>query len=218
MKKRRIIPIVEGHGEERAVPNLIKRWLRHRRFHPFFDVPDFAINAKGCGKLKAAYDRQRHLGIEHYVSAALKGRPDAIVIILDADDECRRRDPGNGLGPELLARAREVAPHLPLAVVAAHPEYEAWFLASLTRIRSAGLLPPNSPRINGILRPESHGGCKRLIADLLCAPYEETVHQNMLTQALTFSPRVRTRSPSFGKFLRDMERIVQDARKLSNST
>lgn len=100
---RRIIPIVGGHGEERAVPCLIRRWLRHRRLHRHFDVPDLAINAKGCGKLKAAHDRMRHLGIEHYVEAALRNRPDAILVVLDADDECLNRGSSDGLGPRLQA-------------------------------------------------------------------------------------------------------------------
>lgn len=215
MKKCRIIPIVEGHGEERAVPHLIKRWLRHRRFHLFFDVADSAINAKGSGKLKATYDRHRHLGVEHYVSAALRGRPDAIIIILDADDECRNRGPGNGLGPELLARARKVAPHVPLAVVAANPEFEAWFLASIDSIRVAGLLPERSKKVSTVTTPESHGGCKKLIADLLCHPYEETVHQLELSRALSFSPRVRYRSPSYGKLLRDLERLTREVRRIN---
>ncbi len=176
MKMRKIIPIVEGHGEERAVPCLIRHWLRGRGLHPFFKVPDAAINAKGAGKLKAPYNRERHLGVEHYITAALRGRPDAIIVVLDADDECKKRGPGSQLGPELLARAQVVAPHMPLAVIAANPEYEAWFLASLTSIRAAELLPDHSIRIPGNLDPESRGGCKRIMADLLRRPYEETIH------------------------------------------
>ncbi|RJQ50961.1 MAG: DUF4276 family protein [Desulfobacteraceae bacterium] len=209
MNRRRIIPIVEGHGEEKAVPCLLRRWLRHRRLHQF-DVPDLAINAKGCGKLKAGYDRSRHLGIEHYIEAALRNRPDAILVVLDADDECRNRLKGNGLGTELLMRARKINPNIPLAVVVADPEYEAWFLASLTSIRRAGLLPDQSPRIkeNSVcLHPR---GCKGAIADLLCCPYEETVHQLALTQGLTFSSQVQHRSYSYGKLLRDLERLAHE--------
>jgi hypothetical protein len=174
-------------------------------------VPDLAINAKGCGKLKAPYDRTRHIGIEHYVEAALRNKPDAILVILDADNECINRGLGNGLGPELLARAQEVA-DLPLAVVVANREYEAWFLANLTSIRAAGLLP-NHTRVQGTLVPESPGGCKSLISELMCCRYEETLHQLKLTRGLTFSPRVKYRSPSYGKLLRDMERLVHEVRK-----
>lgn len=216
MRMRKIVPIVEGHGEERAVPCLIRRWLRHRRLHRTFVVPDLAINAKGSGRLKAAYDRMRHIGIEHYISAALGYRPDAIVVVLDADDECLARLPGNELGPELLARARAVANDTPLAVVVANREYEAWFLASLTSIRAAGLLP-NHTRLPNPLAPENPRNCKGLIAELLDCPYEETVHQLALTRGLTFSPRAQFRSPSYGKLLRDLERLSNEARRFRNA-
>ena len=211
MNVRRIVPIVEGHGEVRAVPSLIRRWLRHRRLHRTFVVPDLAINAKGSGRLKAAYDRMRHIGIEHYVSAALGYGPDAIVVVLDADDECLDRPLGNGLGPELLGRARAVANDTPLAVVVANREYEAWFLASLTSIRAADLLP-NHTRLANPLAAEGPRDCKGLIAQLLDCPYEETLHQLALTHGITFSPRAKFRSPSYGKLLRDLERLVNEAR------
>jgi hypothetical protein len=212
MSVSRIVPIVEGYGEERAVPCLLRRWLRHRGFHHFFDVPELAINAKGCGKLKAAYDRARHLGIEHYMEAALRNQPDAVLVVIDADDECRNRRPGNGLGPELLARARNVAADLPLAVVVANPEYEAWFLASFDSIRTAGLWSDQA-KLPGTFDPESSRGCKGLIAELMGCRYEETVHQSALTGWLSFSPRVRDRSPSYGKLLRDLERLAREVRR-----
>ena len=158
MKMRRIIPIVEGHGEERAVPHLIRRWLRRRQLHQSFVVPDLAINAKGCGRLKAAYDRVRHVGIEHYVKAALRNRADAILVVVDADGECANRAAGNGLGPELLARARAAATQLPLAVVVANREYEAWFLASLTSHSRCGVVA----KIHQTSGPFASGISKRL--------------------------------------------------------
>jgi hypothetical protein len=214
MRIRKIVPVVEGYGEERAVPYLVRRWLRHRGLHQFFEVPDLAVNAKGCGKLKAAYDKQRHIGIEYYIEAAVRNRPDAILVIVDADNECLERGRGNGLGPALLARASAVASHIPLAVVVANREYEAWFLASLTSIRQARLFPAGT-RIPGNLEPEAHSGCKRLIADLLSCPYEETTHQLQLTGALSFSAGVQRRSPSYGKLMRDLDRLVCEARCLA---
>lgn len=217
MIRRKIIPIVEGHGEEKAVPCLLQRWLEHRKFHKYFEIPDLAINAKSCGRLKAAYDNVRHIGIEHYIIAALRNKPDAILVVLDADEECLNRGQRNGLGPELLARAKAVAPNVPLAVVVANREYEAWFLASLTSIRAAGLLPNNTwLQVQGNLNPELPRDCKGLIAKLMGCRYEETVHQLKLTKGLTFSPRTKYRSPSYGKLLRDLERITHEARRKLN--
>lgn len=213
MNRRRIIPIVEGHGEERAVPCLIRRYLQHKRWEHSFEVLERAINAKGCGRLKAPYNKERHLGIEHYINAALRSKADAVIVVLDADDECLIREPENGLGPELLLRAKEIAPHIPLAVVIANREYEAWFLASLTSIRAAGLLPRNNRlKVSGPLKPEVPKDCKGLISKLMGSRYEETIHQIALTRGLTFSPRIKYRSPSYDKFLRDLERIIIESR------
>ena len=207
-----IVPIVEGHGEERAVPCLLRRWLRHRRLHQFFNVSDRAINAKGCGRLKAAYDRDRHLGIEHYIIAALRNQPDAILVVVDADDECINRGHGNGLGPELLARAKAVASHVPLAVIVANREYEAWFLANINSFRARGLFFEHA-EISGNLDPESLRDCKGMITKLIGCRYEETVHQLALTRGLRFSPGAIVRSPSYGKLLRDLERLTLEARR-----
>lgn len=212
MTRRRIIPIVEGHGEERAVPCLLQRWLKHRQFHKYFEIPDLAINAKGCGRLKAAHDRVRHIGIEHYINAALRNKPDAILVVIDADEECINREHGNGLGPELLARAKKVASHVALAVVVANREYEAWFLANINSFRARGLFFEHA-EIPGNLDPESQRDCKGMIARLIRCRYEETVHQLELTRGLRFSPGTIVRSPSYGKLLRDLERLAQEARR-----
>lgn len=206
-----IFPIVEGYGDETAVPCLVKRWLRFRNYNRYFNVHNPAINAKGCGRLKAPYNRLRHIGIEHYVEAALRNNADAILVVLDADKECFNRK-RNGLGPELLARARAVAEHIPLAVVVANPEYEAWFLASLTSIRAKGLLPQGN-RLPDPLHPEVSSGCKGKIASLLGASYEESTHQSYLTNGLSFSAGTRRRSPSYGKLIRDLERLTRKARQ-----
>jgi hypothetical protein len=50
----------------------------------------------------------------------------AILVLFDGDDDCPAQ-----LAPQILAWAREEAGGTPCAVVIAHREYEAWFLAGL---------------------------------------------------------------------------------------
>ncbi len=209
---KRIITIVEGHGDERAVPILVRRWLAFRNLHRHFDVPERAINAKGSGRLKAPFDEGRHVGIEHYVRAALRNRPDAVLVVLDADGECVRRAAGHGLGPELLARARKAAASIPVAVVIANREYEAWFLADLRSIRTAGLLPSRGSTPDPS-DPEVIRDCKGRIAGLMGCSYEETMHQCELTRGLSFSRGPRSRCPSYAKLMRDLERLTREARR-----
>ena len=208
---KRLISIVEGHGDVRAVPILLRGWLRLEGLIGEFFVPDLAINAKGCGNLKAAHDPRAHRGIEHYVGSALRARPDAILAVLDADDECLKRTADNKLGPELLARARAVAGTVPVGVVIANREFEAWFLADLPALRQGGAVPADAA-LDSSVGPEERAGCKAAVGRLLGEPYEPTVHQAELARALAFSAEARTLSPSYDKLVRELERLSAEAR------
>src|SRR5690606_19541327 len=131
----------------------------------------------------AAHDPKRHVGIEHYVMAAMRGNPDAVLVILDADDECLKREPGNGLAQELLARAEPHARGRRLGVVVADREFEAWFLAFLDHLWAEELLevedcPEPDPE------PECHKDCKGRIGAWLGVKYEPTTHQRRLVKGL----------------------------------
>ncbi len=209
---RRLVPIVEGHGEVRAVPILTYRWLSHHGLIGEFIVPDLAINAKGAGRLKAKHDPVAHRGIEHYVRQALRARPDAILAILDADDECLKRSAQNKLGPELLARARAAAGDVPVGIVVANREFEAWFLADLASLRRSGKIP-EGPEAEAAKDPEARAGCKAAMGRLLGERYEPTVHQPELARALSFSKEARALSPSYDKLARELERLTSEARR-----
>ncbi len=212
-----IVPIVEGFGEVAAVPILIERWLRYRRFHVNIRV-DVAgpVRASGVGALKASHDVQDGLGIEHYVEIALLRRPDAILVLLDADEDCPARR-----GPALLDRARTmVPPGFPVGVVLAHREYEAWFLAAFhskvfrDRLAGEGLaLSTGATDLSG-MDVEAVADCKSRVATLLGLPkYEPNIHQAKLTRILPFSPDVSRRSRSFRKLLKELESLTKQARR-----
>lgn len=208
---KRLVAIVEGHGEARAVPKLTHQWLYLNKLAEEFFVLEPAINAKTCTRLKAPHDPLNHQGIEHYVQGALRARPAGILVILDADKECihRPRDKP-GLGPELLARARAAAGSVPIGVVVANREFEAWFLADLPALRRAGMVPEGSPEVYP--DPETLPGCKSAMGRLLGETYEETVHQARLAGALSFSKEAQDLSPSYAKLVRELQRLTAEAR------
>lgn len=213
MKRRyRIFAIVEGHGEVKAVPELLRRWFRHRRFQNF-ETPDLAIRASGSGALKCPHDEDEDLGIESYVEIAAAERPDGILVVLDADDECLARTKASrrGLGPELLERARAVAPHIPIEVVIANREYEAWLLASLASLRRTGKIA-RTARLPKLSTIETKRDCKKLFQALLGRPYEETTDQPDFTSALSFAPGMALRSRSYGKLMRALDALTRAAR------
>jgi uncharacterized protein DUF4276 len=213
--KLRILAIVEGHGEQTAVPVLLRRWFQHRRFREF-ETPDLAIRASGAGALKCDHVADDELGIEYYVEMAARERPDGILVLLDSDDECqeRARTPSRlGLGPELLQRALAVAPHIPIEVVVAHREFEVWFLAALASLRRAGHLPREVRLPTPLSDIESIRDCKKRLKPLLGRPYEETTDQTDFTGALPFTPVMARRSRSYRKLLKALEALTRAARR-----
>lgn len=209
-----ILAIVEGHGEQKAVPLLLRRWFAHRRFRNF-ETRSPAIRAGGSGALKCPYDPEQGTGIEYYVEMAASEQPDGILIVLDADDECQERAQDRsrlGLGPELLGRARRVAPHIPIEVVVANREYEVWFLAALDTLRRTGRLPRDKRWEKSISDIESIRDCKKPLSHLLGRRYEETTDQMDFTEALPFTATLARRSRSYEKLLKALQALTQAAR------
>ena len=120
-----IVPIVEGHGEEKAFPLLLRRLLaeEYGRFDLTIDRP---LNAKSWHNLL------RSGGIEGFLRrAALRANAAGIIVLLDLDEA----DCAADLARELAARTRGVGLRLPVAIVVVVQAYEAWFLASIETIR-----------------------------------------------------------------------------------
>jgi len=211
-----IVPIVEGHGEVQAVPILIQRWLQHRRFHLNFslDVKGL-VRASGNGALKVAHNADDELGVEHYIEYALLRRPDAIIVILDADD-----DAPASLGPVLLDRARASVPSdFPICVVLAVREFEAWFLSAFpspvfrANLEASGYILSRRtlPRGTDV---ETIANCKAYVARLIGIPkYEPTTHQPALTGILPFTQAMCRRSPSFARLLTELDSLMQRVRR-----
>jgi len=126
-----IQPIVEGQGDEAAVP-LLLRWLRDE--------------AQAWGlEVGRPHRRRRKLLVKKdslqsaLRVAALRENCAAILVLFDADDDCPKE-----LAPTLEEWAREAAGGKPCAVVMANREYEAWFLASIEALRGWGAILPDA--------------------------------------------------------------------------
>ena len=172
-----IQPIVEGQGEEAAVPLLLRR-LRDE--------------AQAWGLEVARPHRRRRTELVRKDSlqtavrlAALGQDCVGILVLFDADDDCPKE-----LAPILARWAREAARETPCAVVLANREYEAWFLASIQTLRgNAAILPEASSHPS----PESPRDAKGEL-DLRMphgASYSPTVDQASLTALLDLESAYR---------------------------
>lgn len=189
-----IVPIVEGHGDVQAVPILLRRIAEQRGAYALE-----AARPIRCPRYKIVKEHELERVVR--LAAVQSDPPAAILILLDAETDCPAE-----LGPSLLARARATVPDLPVAVVLAKNEYEAWFLASVETLRGRrGIRKDASPPPD----PEEIRGAKESLEDLLepGRTYSETVDQPALT-ALMDLHVTRQRSPSFDKLWRETERLI----------
>ena len=109
--------VVEGRGDEYALPPLLRRWLY--RSEMWADILGKPIPCHGREKALAPN------GLEGYVATAA-GRPGCVgvLVVLDAEN-----DAACELGPGLTTRAQAVTGK-PVAVCLAEPKYEGWLVAS----------------------------------------------------------------------------------------
>lgn len=118
-----IATVVEGHGEIEAVPILVQR-VFNELLGAYIDYPPRPVRQPRGSLIKAG-------GVERAVGLAAESRGcSAILVLIDADDDCPRE-----LGRELQKRAQEARPDLAVEVVLANREYEAWFLAAIVSLR-----------------------------------------------------------------------------------
>ncbi len=192
---RKIIPIVEGHGELQAVPVLLRKLLYEH--HKLYEVEvDKPIR-------RHRYDLATPEQLVRWVKAA-RHTPgcSAIVVIFDEDDDCTRE-----LAPRLVEHARVAADGLPVYVVLAVREYESWLLASLESLKGqAGIVPDPACPENG---PESVRDAKGWVSRNLASgrTYAPTVDQARLTAHLD-PVLAYANSRSFRKLWHDVADLV----------
>jgi Domain of unknown function (DUF4276) len=140
-----IAPIVEGHGEVGAVPELLRRLASWIAPYKAIQInPPIRTN-------KAKFLSDQIEFFKKIQLAKLKASTDGwVLIILDADDDC----PVN-LCSKISERAKEQFDTKNIAVVIANREFEAWFIASaasLSGVRGFTLntnsvvIDPDAPR------------------------------------------------------------------------
>ena len=190
----RIVAIVEGDGEVKAVPVLLRRIGAAVAPLAALDMAR-PIRVPRGRFLKAN-------GLEGYVSlAARRAGPDGrILVLLDANGDCPAE-----LGATLLQRARAARPDLLIEVVLAKCEYEAWFIAAADSLRgtrgisNAANVPPD---------PESIRGAKEWLRARMSGPYSPTADQAALTARFDMTA-ARRRAPSFDKMWRAVSVLMQ---------
>ena len=196
-----IASIVEGDGEEEALPVLLRRIIE-----------EFDVSSAWSIRLHPPIRRDRGLLVQeshltHAVDLAARQLtgPGAILVLLDADADCPAE-----LAPKLFQWAQAVRSDRLISVVLAKVEYEAWFLAAVESLRGHRGLPDD---LSAPPDPEAVSGAKEWLTRHMPRgrPYNPTSHQASFSAAIDLE-LARQRAPSFDKLCRDVRRLVQSMR------
>ena len=189
-----IVVLVEGEGDAAAVPKLVAVALRRLGRHDWFVVQKQTTKVGGVAALKKRLDS--HAGYLRIKS------PDAALVLLDLEDGCPKTE-----ATELAGLLRGYNLPFPVAVVLAHREYEAWFLASLETIAPDAADLPSDAEFSD--DPEGPRGCKERLTAMMPAgkTYRETTHQAEYTSRLDFD-LAQARSRSFRRFVHAVDQVT----------
>jgi len=196
-----IVPLVEGHGEVRAVPELFRRIIAAINLGVRIEIGRPVRQPRE----KLLKDSELHRALD--LAAHEVGQNGAIFILIDSEGACPAE-----AGPELLARARAARSDQRISVVLAHKEFEAWFLASAASLRGFRGLRDD---VENHGDPESVQGCKEWLTTQMpmTSRYSPTADQAAF--AMTFDMELaRRNAPSFDKLWREFELTCQHARSL----
>ena len=126
----KLIAIVEGHGDAKAVPVLLRRVLYEKlQIYDIEVAPPIRIS-----KNKLLKQGELERAVEF---AARRTSPtDGIIVLFDADGDCPAQ-----LGPKVVVRAKKCRPDRRISVVIAKSEFESWFVAAAESLAGCRDLP-----------------------------------------------------------------------------
>jgi len=154
-----IVPLVEGYGEVEAVPELVRRICHH--------TGRFDVDVQKCYRSKRSSLGNPDKLRREIETVFMLRRPDAILVLFDADDDC----PVN-----LSSSLRQACEEAPVSVelVIANREYEAWFLGAVSSLSSLAAFRNN---LSAFSDPETPRNAKGRLESFMTEPYDPRRHQ-----------------------------------------
>lgn len=185
---RRLVCIVEGHGDVKALPCLCHRVLRHLGATSWYVDEDPVRQPRSKlvdQSVKCPSKPPTTDGLGHALRLALARRPDAVLVVCDADDDCPV-----AWGPAVDAQLKPLVRGHGVMIVR---EYESWLLLGCDF---------DSGRGSESIR-DAKGALRKLRPG-----YMPTIHQDKLTRELNID-RLWELSDSFDKFVRSLACIAE---------
>lgn len=197
MRRLRVVPIVEGHGEDASLRTLLQR-MGNEIFDAYIEVSR-PIRGKRM-KLIRLGELERNIG--HAVRRLREMEsedPAVILVLLDADDDLPCQ-----LGPAVLGLAQAARGDMDVSCVIANVEYETWLVAGADSLgdyldlsQDRGL--PQDPEARRLGKAWIQQRFRKR------PRYSPTAYQPAMTSRMDLR-RARERSPSFDKLCRELEK------------
>jgi Domain of unknown function (DUF4276) len=196
LSRLRVVPIVEGQGEDNSVRTLLERVWYELLGGEYIEV----LKALRGKRLKLVNEQELERALDLAVSklrAKHSDDPTMVLILLDADSDLPCI-----LGPQLLARARDLRSDADISCVIVNEEYETWFVAAAESL-TAFMDLARGPAVPE--DPERTHQRKKWVQDRFRGiRYKPAADQPRMTQAMNLA-LCRQRSPSFDKLCRELE-------------
>lgn len=190
-----LVPIVEGDGDAVAMPVLLRKILVELQAY------DWTVgHPKKAGGIRSLTSK-----LDSFLSYAQRENDcGAILIVQDLDDGCPLHD-----ASKLAQQVQQLQIPVPVAVVLAHHEYEAWFLASLATVAGHHGLPAELVHPGDV---ESRRGVKEWLSKQMPRgrAYKERVDQVKWTHLIDL-PLARQHSRSFRRLCHAVEQVLAAA-------
>ena len=186
--------VVEGKGEDEALPLLVRRICNEL-------LGVFAVNTtRPVRTTKSKLVRPGELERAIRLAQLANEMRGPVLVVLDADDDCPAE-----LGPSLKLRALPVAQHCGVSIVIPKYEFETWFLAAAQSLsgcrglREGLLAPPDPTAVRGAKEwlSRNMGPARK---------YSPTVDQAALVAHMDLTLARSCRS--FDRLCREIERLV----------
>ncbi len=189
-----VAPIVEGHGEDKAVRILLQRVWREILGQDYIHVLRPIRGSRHKLVRKEDLERAIALAASKLKGACAPRDPRLILVLLDADT-----DPTCVLGPRLLSYAAESRPDVDITWVLAGVEHGARLVAAAESLRDFLEFPAAT-----VETPQKSRAGKGWIQKHFKRPkYSETLDQPRMTARMDLE-LCRRRSASFDKLCREL--------------
>lgn len=192
------MPIVEGHGDAASIPLLVRKiWYEYLRCDLALDVlPPIRVPRGDFGQ---AQKLDRPLRLADIKLRATTARFQAILVVVDADDDCIAK-----VSKSVMQAAADAIANRNVRCVIADPMYEAWFAASHETMVDVLTIAADT----NITNADSSQFKKSWVVQRMLAGrrYSETVDQPKLTSRID-PGLARKRSPSFDRLVVIFEQL-----------